>query len=195
MVKIAIIINGYATVGKDEFIKQAISHCDEYPDPAYRPYISSMSSIEPVRQMLRDAGFPVDTKTPEMRRLLAVVGTAVEEFNGWRTSRCVEEADNFLNPSASMLLRAHAPRFFFIHMRESVYIARTIKKLEEKQIKVKTLLIQRNGVEPVTSNEADMDVMNTKYDYRIGNNGSLQDLKKSAAWFIYSVLRLDTAEA
>ena len=42
----------------------------------------------------------------------------------------------------------------------------------------KTILIENNNIEQITSNMADANVFNYEYDYIIKNNGSLEDFKK-----------------
>lgn len=59
--------------------------------------------------MLRNAGLPVDRKTPAERDLMAEVGSALEKYNGYRTTATAGKVYAALKEEEGC---------FFVHMRE-----------------------------------------------------------------------------
>lgn len=170
-----IIINGFAESGKDEFVNYLTDghRLELSADPMLNLMpITSISSIDPVRNMLRREGFNVDNKTDEMRKLLADIGNVLIE---WRIAKCIEFAMEQCRQHSSIV---------FVHMREPNNIAVLKEKLEYLNFRVSTLLIDRPGIRRVTNNAADRDVLEYNYDQRIDNDGSIIDLWMQAERYI-----------
>ena len=171
---IVVIINGFAGSGKDEMV----SYLENHLDLQEKVVIRSMSSIDPVRDMLRREGFPVDIKTPEMRKILADVGTAL---SAWRIEKCVQFAEKI----SALNFARKFPYIVFIHMREPKYIdeLKLAYSRSAYPFDVRTLIVNRPDIERVTSNAADMEVENYTYDYKIDNDGTIRDLYSKATAF------------
>ena len=73
----------------------------------------------------------------------------------------------------------HENKVVFIHVREP-------KEIERLKIALNanTLLIKNDNIMSEFGNHADDMVENYEYDYVITNNGTLQDLEKSAKIFV-----------
>lgn len=168
--KTVIFINGFAESGKDTAVNFITKHLEKNGT-----VVSAVSSIDPIRNMLREAGFPVDTKTPDMRALLAEVGDSCEKYCGTKTSYAVGEATKFLSCEGN--------RAVFVHVREPEMINKMIKMLDRNILVIK-LLVTRPGYSGVTSNRADMDVMKLSYDSLIRNDGTLEELDEACRIFV-----------
>lgn len=171
------VVNGFPRAGKDTTIT-LMGHALQDMRVPHR----SFSSIEPVRTMLRWAGYPVDRKTPEMRALLAEVGDAVEKFNYAKTHACLHVCREFFTiwPRAVV----------FLHTREPEIIARlkNFTTMSGENWRFRTVLVQRPGTESDLSNAADRNVMAWNYDAVIRNDGSIRDLEgkahETARWLL-----------
>jgi len=161
--KLAIFVNGYATSGKDETVKAMTSILE-----TQQFYVTAVSSIDPIRNMLRTAGYNVDNKTPEMRAFLAEVGDAAEKFDQTKTKHVVDTVHFYLNK--------HGQGAVFIHVREALMI-KTIEARLNRDIRVVKIKVNRPGIRAIQSNQADMDVNRTQYNFTIYNSGSLHQLK------------------
>jgi len=191
MTKTLFIINGFARSGKDTFVDLLQKH-----GPAASTSVHRFSSIDPVRNLLRDMGFPVDNKGPKERDLLAEVGFTVERYNGFRSTKCVEYAKGI----AEKFSASGAHLLVTIMCREPILI-NTIKEMAEQEgFKCFTLLVHRDGVAAAegATNEADKGVLGMKYDIVIDNSGTLDHLDQAArtlAWHSnYITLEYDPIE-
>jgi hypothetical protein len=167
---IVCIVNGYARAGKDTFIGFLGNELTR------RGVLSAaFSSIEPVRDMLRSAGFPVDIKTPEMRRLLSEVGDSVELFNQFKTAACAREAERFFNGQPVV-----ADRVIFLHTREPEIIDRIGEVCAVKLWGFTTIFLESNRGVKDLNNKADREVESYRYALRARNNGTLGQLYDEA---------------
>ena len=164
--KAVIFINGRPRAGKDTLVSMMAHH-------AMRAGLSvgSFSSIEPVKAMLLAAGIDTSSKTEADRKLLALVGDALQEHAKWRTYWCAREVRKFFAMSG--------PGIFFLHVREPVLIAQLTRDLR-KQFDIWTIRVDSDRAENVTSNSADAGVHAMRYDLAVSNNGTLDDLSKEA---------------
>jgi hypothetical protein len=162
---LVIAINGYARSGKDTVCEYVI---DRLHKRGWRGH--SVSSIDPVRNMLRDMGVPVDMKRPAERDLMAEVKSALERYNWWSTRLCATEVQEWLN------MMPEAPAVCFAHMREVAAIQK-FRHLFGPLVETKTLFVTSPREERVLSNVADADVENLTYDLTIRNDGTLDDLR------------------
>jgi hypothetical protein len=163
--QIVIAINGYARSGKDTVCEFMIQHMRRR---GWRG--NSISSIDPVRNMLRDMGVPVDLKRPAERDLMAEVKSALERYNWWSTRLCAQQVHGWL----TMIPEAHS--ICFAHMRETAAIQKFLGLFGPTVVK-KTLFVTSPREERVLSNAADADVENMPYDFTLRNDGTLDDLR------------------
>lgn len=164
--RIVIVVNGYPRAGKDtacRFIIEAMTQ---------RGWLTHLlSSIDPVRTMLRELGVPVDLKTPAERDLLAEVKSALDRYDWWATRLCARQTNERL---ADSLFRNAA---CFVQMREVAAIKKYLT-LFGPEIERRTLLVTNPRAERVTSNVADVDVENMTYELTLPNDGTLADLRE-----------------
>lgn len=176
--KIVVVINGYARAGKDAVsnfvIEEAVKRWN------WRGH--SISSIDPIRNMLASLGVPVERKTPAERDLLAEVKSALDKYDGYATKLCAREVQTWLD---EMPFRNS---ICFAHMREVAAIQR-FKQLMSPYVAVVTLLVTGPREERVMSNVADADVGNLSYDRIIRNDGSLDDLRLKCAAFAHELMK------
>ena len=179
MTKHVVFLNGYPKAGKDTFAENVIKIARGRSYQAV-----AISSIDPIRELLRHAGVSSINKTPEYRKLLATVGSALEEYNGFRTRHCAEWAAAFFS--------SHASGAFLIHMREPELIKRCrdlIHQLVPDAV-VKTVFVDRfEAREAQQSNEADAGVEGMTYDLTIKNNGSLSELFSQSERFVSAIVQ------
>ena len=164
--KAVIFVNGSPRAGKDTLVEMMSAH-------AMRNGLAAgqFSSIEPVKAMLLAAGIDTSSKTEADRKLLALVGDALQEHAKWRTYWCAREVRKFFAMTG--------PGVFFLHVREPVVIAQLTRDLR-KQFDIWTIRVDSDRAENVTSNSADAGVHAMRYDLAVLNNGTLDDLSKEA---------------
>lgn len=160
-----VVINGWARAGKDTLCEFAIQHLR---DKGWRGF--SISSIEPIRKMLRDAGVPVDLKRPAERDIMAEVKSALERYDWFATAMCARAVQDWFDAVPG------APSVCFAHMREAAAIRR-FQTLFGPGVRTKTLFVDSPRAERITSNSADADVENLTYDLTVLNDGSLESLR------------------
>lgn len=166
-----IIINGQGGVGKDEFVKM----CQRFK----KNFIFNFSTVDLVKDIAKKLGWKGE-KTPEARKFLSDLKDLLSD-SPWgdlpledikKKIRIEEDGCEQFGIDTDRMI-------FFIHAREPKNIEKMVKELGAK-----TLLIRRAAVEQKWSNHADDDVFNYDYDYVIDNDGTLEDLQRSAKDFI-----------
>ena len=110
-------------------------------------------------------------KNEKARKLLVDLKQLSIQYNDYPTKYIEEQYKTFKESNS---------QYLFIHIREIDEIEK-IKKLLDAE----TLLVTNPRVALITSNSSDANVYNYKYDYKIENSGSLEDLKQKAKEFIY----------
>lgn len=163
--RIVIAINGLARSGKDTVAQFAIQHARMY---GWRGH--SISSVDPIRNMLREQGVPVDQKRPEERKLMAEVKSAFENYSWWATRLCARQVQEWID------MVPPADAICFAHMREAAAIEKFVH-LFPPEVETYRLLVTSPRAEVVTSNAADMDVMNGTYDLTLANDSTLEQLE------------------
>lgn len=154
------IINGSAGVGKDTFVHM----CDIYTK------VLNYSSVDKVKEIAKMIGWD-GSKDEISRRFLSDLKMLTTEYNDmpFSTMRMqvefYRENDNY--------------KAMFLHIREPEEIERA-----KQEFNAKTVLVVRDLVKHVISNMADANVFNYDYDFIIENNGSLDDLKRTAREFL-----------
>lgn len=168
-----IIVNGFARAGKDSFVAACKLHLN------FDIMVSSFSSIDPVRDLLKRSGIDTSAKTEADRKLLALVGAALEEHSNWRTNSCVDfitdaELDRWHDQKAVV----------FLHIREPENIQKVIAGIKAKKLgDVHTVLI-RGPREVQADNIADKAVLDMRYDDVLHNNSTLDALYVLAGHYL-----------
>ena len=155
-----IVINGCGGVGKDTFVELCSKHIN----------LMNFSSVEKVKEVAKICGW--DGKKDELsRKFLSDLKDLTENYNSMPYQSMVEKIGEFKRSTDELL---------FLHVREPEQISRLVEEFDAK-----SLLIVRNTVAHISSNHADDNVFNYKYDYVIQNDGTLEELEEKAIDFIY----------
>ena len=164
MRKQVVIINGSGGVGKDTFIHTLSKTCFREND------IWNYSSIDKIKEIAKTIGW--DGKKDEAgRRFLAGLKHVCDEYNNLSFEMMRNKYEEFRKSSASIL---------FLHIREPYNI-----DIAKKAFNAVTVLVQRDSVEHIMSNEADMNVEDYYYDYVIHNDSDIESLKNECHKFIH----------
>lgn len=158
------ILNGAAESGKDKFVELV----NQYALSMHYSYV--LNSKKAATEYFGWSG----GKTERDRKFLADLNTLSSEYNDYPFQDVKSLAVDFAGG------RFENVQFLFIDAREVSAIDRM-----KQEFRAETIFVHRKGVEPITSNHADMDVK-TKYDYDyyIENDGSIEDLDKVAKEFV-----------
>lgn len=167
--KKVIIINGFAGVGKDTFS----SICSVYKKTM------NYSSVDKIKELALLCGWD-GIKNEKGRKLLSDLKLALSEYNDL-PFKCMKNKVEEFNLSDAELL--------FLHIREPNEIMRAANEFGAV-----TLLIKNPRVEQITSNMADANVYNLKYDCTITNYGTIEQLHGLAKWFIEELEKQDMRE-
>lgn len=172
MLKKIFITNGSGGCGKDTFAK-AISELI----PTYK-----YSAIDAVKRCAKEMGWN-GGKSEENRKFLCNLKELTSAYNDFSFKDISKVVEDFQSNriDASMLL---------IDIREPKEIQRA-----KEAFGAETILIRRNSVKPILSNMADANVENYKYDYYIDNNGTLDDLERTAYEFVKKVIIGDCSKS
>lgn len=142
MHKKIIVVNGPAGTGKDSFIKEF--------SKTYKTV--NFSSVDKVKEIARMIGWD-GGKTEKDRKFLSDLKALTTEYNDMAYKDTCQAIDEF-NKSDN--------EYMFIHIRESKEIERIVKDFGAH-----TLLVKRDGVDAILSNDSDALVFNYKYDYEL----------------------------
>jgi hypothetical protein len=179
--KYVVIVNGKPESGKDTFINK----CCKYIDDNEIAHCKSVSSIDPVKKVLKDLGWD-GIKTNSARAMLSMLKEFWASNNNGPTGYLI---NNVLTDKTS----SNEDVVIFTHIREPKEIEKfrnAMKALEPLGIKVCTILVTRYEADKEYGNAADDNVLEYKYDYCIKNDGSLDDLKNHAVWFIDAIMEV-----
>jgi len=162
---LVVVINGRPRAGKDTFVAYTKHHL------SIKGYAgASFSSIQPVKDMINNAGIYVGAKTDKDRDLMSEIGDAVEKHSEFRFENCMSQVVSFhLNKSA--------PGVIFLHIREKHLIDKMenwVKDLPKTQFL--KIILKSDRSQNVTSNASDANVDDIIYDHYLFNNGTLADL-------------------
>lgn len=174
--RIVFIINGFPRSGKDTFANAFLNALRRQATCA------SFSSIDPVFDLFRSAGIPMDRAnlTDNDRCALAEVGVTLENRYGFRVAKCMNKINEFFDT-----VDDGETRVLFIHMREPEYIEKLLDVIEHKngkaeterdKIHAHTVLVRRPHERTDVDNPSDQKVLEYDYDMTIRNNGAEIDL-------------------
>ncbi len=188
-----VIINGCGGVGKDTFVDQ----CRRYYSYKTREEsvvfkIINYSTVDKIKEIAKKLGWD-GGKTEKDRKFLSDLKELTSEYNDFSYNETIrrikeeykESSENYKITNSVSIIH----KVLFIHCREPKDIQRivTFCKTEfndPKVFDIHTLLIRNNRVKTITSNIADANVENYKYDYIIDNNSNIQSLEEKAWNFL-----------
>ena len=154
------IINGMATVGKDSFVNLV----------SKRIKTMNVSSVDKVKEIAKLIGWDGVSKTEKDRKFLSDLKLLTTEYCDMPFEYMKQKVKEFNNSDYKCL---------FLHIREPNEIRKAVKEFNAE-----TVLVIRDSVIPITSNTADANVLNYRYDYEIINNGTLETLDHIADFFV-----------
>lgn len=161
MIKVYV-VNGEPRSGKDTFIDFMMLILNDAGVP-----VSQFSSIDPVRGMLNDLDtVDISGKSPEDRKLLSVVGEALQEHSSFKTGMSFNHISAF-----SRSIPDEETGVFFLHMREPDLIERMKSGLLPDK-SLTTIKVVSKRSESVKNNSSDAGVHDMVYDLIVENNGS-----------------------
>ena len=117
-----------------------------------------ISSIDSVKSIASLCGWD-GKKTQKDRKFLSDLKLLLAGYNDFPFSVLRNEVENFNSD-------------FKLEIERAV-----------KEFKAKTILIKNNRVAPITSNMADANVFNYKYDFIIENNGTMDEFRDTVKKF------------
>ncbi len=169
------IINGSGGVGKDAFVEVVKTQALKK-----RIGTGNYSSVTKVKKIAEIIGWK-GTKSERDRKFLSDLKLLTTEYNDMPLNDMKRFVDIFMN-----LIKFDKARIVFLHIREPEEIAKAVS--EFKEYNTKTILVKRDSVKHITSNMADENVYNYDYDIVINNNGTAEDLKEKAKYFLNGFL-------
>ena len=158
------ITNGMARCGKDTFAKllNEITPTMKY------------SSIDRVKDIARLCGWE-GGKTERDRKFLSDLKWLTTDYSDMTFKEIKKKVEKFMSDKTYEVM--------LIDIREPEEIERA-----KVVFGAKTILIENNRVKHISSNMADANVYNYKYDYKIQNNGTLEEFKENIEKFYRSIL-------
>ena len=165
MKKQIVIINGSAGVGKDTFVSLVSK------------YVPTMnySSIDRIKEIAKECGWN-GKKTEKDRKFLSDLKILCSKYNDLPMLSMRKTVQKFYDSKNELL---------FLHIREPIEISNAVILFNAK-----TLLIKRNSVKHIITNEADAGVFNYNYNYVIENNGTKEELDNKAKEFVEILSKL-----
>lgn len=166
MNKQVFIINGSGGVGKDTFV--------ELVSKVFNLSVMNFSSVDKVKEIARIIGW-TGGKTEKDRKFLSDLKLLCTDYNNMPFNSMSEKVKEFTESNAAML---------FLHIREP-------KEIEKAKtaFNAKTILVKRDSVKHITSNMADSNVFDYRYDIIVNNNSDLVGFEKKAAEFINDFIK------
>lgn len=166
-----VIINGNGGVGKDTFINalKIIAR--------HRMTIWNYSSVDKIKEIAKMIGWD-GNKDEKSRKLLSDLKALCDNYNNLTFEAMQSKVDEFKRSDASIL---------FLHIREPHNI-----EAAKIAFDAETVLVTRDAVEQITSNDSDKNVAEYDYDFIVNNDGDISDLGDECDRFLQY---LDTISA
>lgn len=163
MDKPIIIVNGRPRAGKDTFAK----FLNEIVP------VRKYSMVSEVKRIATIAGWDGMSKEEKDRKFLSDLKVLLEEYNNFPLMDVCHEIEEFKSSDYKIML---------IDAREE----KDIIALKTMFKNVYSLFIDNRNVPMVLSNKADRQVEDICYDFRIENNGTLEEFHSEViAWWAY----------
>ena len=159
--KMIFIVNGKPRAGKDTFAQILNEYMDVY----------KYSSVTKVKEIAKQCGW-TGAKEEKDRKFLHELKMLTSAYSDMSYNDVIEEIDKFKKGELDADI-------FVVDVREPEDIDRLVKAT-----KAFTIFIENNRVPSITSNAADANVENYKYDFVIKNNGTLEDFEYNIKLFI-----------
>lgn len=166
--KYIFITNGMARCGKDSF---AAFMNEIIPTLKY-------SSIDEIKRIAKECGWD-GKKDEKSRRFLSDLKILTSEYNELPFTAIARKVDEFKND--------HLHQVMLIDIREPDEIEKA-----KNAFGATTILIRSNRVKNITSNIADANVFNYKYDFEIENNGTLDEFRDKVIEFVENIIEEDS---
>lgn len=159
--KMIFIVNGKPRAGKDTFAQILNEYMDVY----------KYSSVTKVKEIAKQCGW-TGAKEERDRKFLHELKMLTSAYSDMSYNDVIEEIDKFKKGELDADI-------FVVDVREPEDIDRLVKAT-----KAFTIFIENNRVPSITSNAADANVENYRYDFVIQNNGTLEDFEGNIKLFI-----------
>ena len=159
--KMIFIVNGKPRAGKDTFAQILNEYMDVY----------KYSSVTKVKEIAKQCGW-TGAKEEKDRKFLHELKMLTSAYSDMSYNDVIEEIDKFKKGELDADI-------FVVDVREPEDIDRLVKATNAF-----TIFIENNRVPSITSNAADANVENYRYDFVIQNNGTLEDFEANIKLFI-----------
>ena len=159
--KMIFVVNGKPRAGKDTFAQILNEYMDVY----------KYSSVTKVKEIAKQCGW-TGAKEEKDRKFLHELKMLTSSYSDMSYNDVMEEIDKFKKGELDADI-------FVVDVGEPEEIDRLVKAT-----KAFTIFIENNRVPSITSNAADANVENYKYDFVIQNNGTLEDFEGNIKLFI-----------
>lgn len=165
------ILNGKAGSGKDTFVELQ----KEYAFQQYMIRVSNISTVDRVKEAAKLLGWN-GVKDDLSRKFLSDLKDLSVTFCDGPAQYCYRRAEYLENNE-----------WLYIHCREPKEIEKMQNYLSSR-MRCYTVLIDRDDNFNVTSNHADVEVNNYKYDFIIDNNSTLDVFAETARSFVDKIV-------
>ena len=163
------VINGMPRAGKDTFVEMCQMQA---------LWCLNVSTVDFVKELAVRCGWD-GTKTPENRAFLSDLKDLLTRWNNVPFNMVRQRIFLFEKQIEQYDFKSD-DGVVFIHCREPEEIQKFVDYYNAQ-----TILIRRESIETKEqSNHADAEVFNCKYDFVVENNGTLDELKQKAIWFL-----------
>lgn len=159
------IVNGLARAGKDTFASLLGKFL----------IVKKISSVDDVKKIAKSCGWD-GGKTEKDRKFLSDLKLLLTNYNDFPFKSIEGQVHVFNNFLCSDVL--------LIDIREPREIERA-----KQEFGAETIFIVNDRVPQITSNMADANVKNYKYDYYIFNNGTLEEFEQHVKEFAEEVVK------
>lgn len=166
------IINGSGGVGKDTFVELVSIELNDRLKRFHT--VVNFSSVDRVKEIAREIGWD-GRKTEKNRKFLSDLKTLCSSYYDMPFQSMKNKMKEFMKSEDGQVL--------FLHIREPKEIKRAVDEFMAKSV-----LVIRDSVTCILSNESDKNVYDYKYDFVIDNNGTIEELREKAKQFINDIL-------
>ena len=166
------VVNGAPRSGKDTF-------CNFVREQMSEGYCMNLSTVDKVKEIARECGWDGE-KDPKSRKFLSDLKDLLTEWKEIPIKDTIQKIRNFEFYFRQLYLDSSTACIFIMAREPSdIYVLTNLLP------NCRSLIVRNAKAEAEpTSNHADAEILNYKYDIIIDNNGTLENLKKTAKDFI-----------